>query len=900
MLKNFYLTGVKFPRATIATILVFTAFFGSQLDKLRWETDARVYLPKGHEAIIYDEKVDDAFGVRDTVIIGIENPDTVFNIETLTRIKRLSEKLAALPGVQATRSSDVASIATATRFTGDEKTIGSIPLMERLPQTQAEIDALKKLVFDNADLFVGNIVSADGKAAMVRAKLKEGMVNRWMTYWQVKGILGAETGEDSGGWSGNWGDGSGDWKKWQKEKKGDDGQWSEDQVKWWKQQQGETTETKAVEEKPVVEKSSETQWSEEQLKWWNSTKAKEEEEEEWAASEFSNSTAKNIKKAGPLSSDTSATQTPENVSAPKDIKDTFYLAGRPVIEVSSGTYALEDMQIMIPMVVAVMALVLLVMFRSGRGMLLPIVVMGFAIVWTMGLQTLFDVPLYTISTMLPVILVAVGIGDSVHLLSAYFDAVLKDPHRDSRLIVSEAVSRLGAPLIMTSLTTAIGFAALFFADMPPFRIFGVFAMIGIILSWLISIMFIPAVLTLMKPRVANFYARRRAQRVYEEQSRLSWLLIRIGEQVNERKSVLGAVLAVLVLVAGFGSSMLFVNSSWLSDFREDSDVYVATQKLNEKFSGTVFLNVVIESQQKDAFKDPELLRRIEGLQTFVAELPYVGDSLSVVNYLKNMNKSLHEDNPAYNKLPESRDLIAEYLFLFSVSGRPDQLDQVVDFDYKQGLVTIAIQTDYTKHLKHIIDEVKTYVAREFEGAGVSINYAGSANNSYIWADLLIGSQTSAIVFSKLVIFVVAALAFLSLIAGLYVVIPVTLSTLIVAGFAGLFSIPMDVSTALAAGIAIGVGVDYAVHYVYRYISERQQGLNHIDATAATLRTTGRTIVFNATVVSAGFAVLFLSQFPPHVKLGYFVTAYMLVSCLVALVVLPALFSYYRPGDKRGA
>jgi predicted RND superfamily exporter protein len=262
--------------------------------------------------------------------------------------------------------------------------------------------------------------------------------------------------------------------------------------------------------------------------------------------------------------------------------------------------------------------------------------------------------------------------------------------------------------------------------------------------------------------------------------------------------------------------------------------------------------------------------------------------------------ALHEMDPAYNKLPDSRELIAEYLFLFSVSGRPEQLDQVVDFDYKQGLVSINIKTDYTQPLKHIRDEVEGFVEQNFQGLNVDVNYAGSANNSYVWADLLIGSQTSAIVFSKIAILIVAALVFLSLVAGIYVVVPVTLSTLIVAGFSGWLNIPLDVSTALAAGIAIGVGVDYAVHYVYRYMSERKAGKNHLDATSATLRTTGRTIVLNAIVVSAGFAILFLSQFPPHVKLGYFVTAYMVVSCLIALIVLPAMFAMYRPNKDANA
>ena len=127
--------------------------------------------------------------------------------------------------------------------------------------------------------------------------------------------------------------------------------------------------------------------------------------------------------------------------------------------------------------------------------------------------------------------------------------------------------------------------------------------------------------------------------------------------------------------------------------------------------------------------------------------------------------------------------------------------------------------------------------------------------------------------------------------GVFVVLPVSLTTLYMAGLAGYFKIPLDVSTVLAAGVAIGVGVDYAVHYIFRYVDGIKMSQDHQHATRAAMRGVGKTIVFNAVVVTAGFAVLFFSLFPPHVKLGYFVAAYMFLSCIIALLVLPILFSY---------
>ncbi|MDH5377696.1 MAG: MMPL family transporter, partial [Gammaproteobacteria bacterium] len=798
MLKLVYSLGIRFPKTIIILALVLTGALGSQLNKLYWETDARVYLPKGHEAILYDEKVDDTFGVKSQVIIGIVNDkDGIFNKDTLARVKRVADKVSALEGVINLRKGDVVSIATSSLFRGDEASIGSVFLMSEVPQTEDEIEALKKRIYDNADLFVGNIVSADGSATMIRAKLKEGIANRYQTYFQIKGILAAESGQ---GWGGAWGGGSSNW-------------------------------------------SGKKDWGGDSANWGGGTKE----------------TTKSDEKNSDLTQTAPSGNSEQQAEATKESNDTFYLAGRPVIEVSSGLFAMEDIKIMVPMIIAVMGLVLFAIFRTLRGTFLPITVMACAIIWTLGLMAALNIPMYTISTMLPVILVAVGIGDAVHLLGAYYDEVLPNPQRSSKEIVSSTMDKLGMPLITTSVTTAIGFLALIFAEMPPFKVFGIFAMLGILFSWLVTVTLIPALLTVMQPKIGSYLARKRAMRVYQEQSRLAWVLTRTGDWINKNRG-LGIVIALVLIVGALlGTSRLYVDSSWMSDFNEESEVAKSTDMLNERFSGTTFLNVVIESDQKDRFKDPILLGKIGKLQEFAATLPKVGDSLSLVDYVKNMNKNLHAGDLAYNVLPQTQKQIAEYLYLFSVSGTPELLDQVVDFDYKQGLVSIAIQTDHTKDLKVIIDEVKNFVDKEFQGLGVKVNYAGSANNSYVWADLLIGSQTSAIVLSKIGILILAAIIFMSFVAGIYVIIPVTFSTLIVAGFAGLLGIPLDVSTALAAGIAIGVGVDYAVHYVFRYRAERRLGNNHETATAATQRSAGRTIVLNAFVVTVGFAVLFTSQ-----------------------------------------
>jgi predicted RND superfamily exporter protein len=453
------------------------------------------------------------------------------------------------------------------------------------------------------------------------------------------------------------------------------------------------------------------------------------------------------------------------------------------------------------------------------------------------------------------------------------------------------MDKLGLPIITTSITTAVGFLSLMFAEMPPFIVFGLFTVLGIFFSWLLTVTFIPAVLTLLKPKVGGYLAKRRALRVHSEQSRFTKTLVRAAEVLYVRRRTAIVILLGLSAVAAIGASKLYVDSSWMSDFRKDSDLVLGNEMFNEKFDGTIFLNIVIEGDKNDIFKSPELLKRVEGLQKYVDTLPYVGGSRSIVDYIKNMNKTLHAGDDKFDVIPDSAAQIGEYLFLFSVSGRPQQLDEMIDYDYRQGLVTVAIKTDHTQALKYIIDETRKFIDREFVGQHVEAHFASSANNSYVWSELLIDSQTTSIVLSKVSILLIAALLFKSFRMGIITIIPLTLTTLIIAGVAGFLSIPIDVSTALAAGVAIGVGVDYSVHYIFCYRDELTRTGDVLLAAQATMRRVGRTIVFNAIVVTVGFSLLLMSQFPPHVKLGYFVVSYMVVSCLMALTVLPVLFAF---------
>jgi len=600
--------------------------------------------------------------------------------------------------------------------------------------------------------------------------------------------------------------------------------------------------------------------------------------------------AVNSKTAGARPSASSADWS--NFTPAQENGDAFYLAGRPIIEVLYGIQSLDDLKLMVPLLMLTLIVALFIIFRTGLGVLLPMAVMLLGIIWCMGSMGALGIPMYTISVMLPVILLAVGIGSAVHIMGHYYHIVLDDPHRQPRQLVWQLMHEMAMPLVATSVTTAAGFLSLTLAEMPPLQIFGLFTALGVLYVWLLTISLMPAALAVVKPKVGAYLEKRRSLRVHNE-GLIARLVVRGGSLAQRNaKSVLWGMVAVSIL-AVLASRWLYVDSSWIGDFRQDTEIVKASTLLNEKFAGTVFLNIIVDAKTKDGIKDPAILRKMEALQAKVEELPEVGDSISVVDHLKSMNMAFNAGNPAFKKLPDKRGEVAEYLFLASISGRPELLDEVVDADYRNANITVAIKTDRIVALKQVIDHVKAFVAEQFAGTDVDVNTAGMANNSYVWSDLLIRSQLAAIVVSKLAVFLIAAFLLRSLVAGLFVVLPVAVTTLWVAGLTALFGIPLDVSTTLAAGIAIGVGVDYAIHYLYRYMREYRESHDIEQASLMSLRRAGRTIVLNAMVVSAGFLVLIASQFPPNTKTGYFVSVYIILSCVIALMLLPAMLELFK-------
>ena len=565
--------------------------------------------------------------------------------------------------------------------------------------------------------------------------------------------------------------------------------------------------------------------------------------------------------------------------------EVIYVAGRPIVEGTMALLGPADMKKMVPLVLMVIAVVLYFLLRSFRAASATLLSVFISSIWAFGLMSVLNVPIYSVSTMIPVMLIAIGVAYGIYFYNHLNRYYLKNPETSRYEAIRYTLGILWKPLAMAAFTTMIGFVSLLTSQVYPIKYFGLFTAFGIFSAFILALVFLPAAVMLLgyKPR--------------EKRSKTGDFLNNGGlnvmaDKLLEKKVWVYAVVAVVVLVSVIGLQRVWINSSFLDNFEKDSDIVQTDAFVNSKFGGTSTLNVILESESADAFKQPEYLRLMDTMQEETEKLAEVGNSFSLADYLKRMNKVMNEDREEYYTIPSSSDMVAQYLLLYEMSGDPENLLRVVNYDYNRTNITFQLKGDDSKTINEALSVIKGFEDR-FADHGIEINYAGSGYKALVFTSLILEGQILSIGITLILVLILLTLMFRSIKAGLIGAVPITLTALISFGVMGLLNIPLSTTTALLSSIAIGIGIDYAIHFIQNYRMNIAKSGSRQDALHATMGQTGKAILFNAVVVIAGFLVLLFSLFPPNRTLGALVSMNMFTSLLGTLSIMMILIYRYR-------
>lgn len=573
---------------------------------------------------------------------------------------------------------------------------------------------------------------------------------------------------------------------------------------------------------------------------------------------------------------------------------TFHLAGYPMIIALADRSMDRDNRVMLPVLLAVVVLLLWFSFRSLRGVWIPLAVVAAATVWTFGTMSLLGLKITVISSSIPIVLVAIGIADGIHIIHEYYHRLrLGKGNADA---VLETMREMNQPVVMTSLTTAAGFLALATSSIVPIREYGAAVAFGVLSAMVFSLLFIPACLTLLgKPK--------RIGPAEEEEARFLHRASRaIGTfSLGHAGKVIVGFLVILAVTGGLSSRIRALQNP-IDLFLRGSEIQVSDDFINRHFPGTGSLHVQVDSGETDGIKNPDLLNKIRSLQDRLEAMDVVGNTLSVTDYLARMNRVMHDDDPAFDRIPgtgkeargpaagpdQGRAMVSQYLLLYDMAGGAE-MENALDDDARRANIAVNVKSNASDVYERVM-QVLECAAVEIFGSREPIRTTGSGIIVLKVVQYLVLGQVYSLLVSFGVVFLMLLLVFRSLVYALIGVIPLLVTITSNFAFMVLTGIPLNLGTALIASVCIGIGVDYSIHFITRYRIEAARNPDLASAVGVTLATSGRAIFLNAAAVGGGFAVMLFSRFMPLIYLGFLIPLIMAVNALAALLVIPAFLN----------
>jgi uncharacterized protein len=586
----------------------------------------------------------------------------------------------------------------------------------------------------------------------------------------------------------------------------------------------------------------------------------------------------------------------------------LYLTGMQHITLNESQLMLRDLRTFTPLSLAVIMVVLGFCFRNVRGVLLPLMSVLCGVVWTLGIMVLAGEAITIGTLVLPSLLIVIGSTYSIYIIAQYEDEIQKGGTAEE--VVMRALTRVSVPVTVAAFTTVVGFVTLLVNRIGTIRALGLYAAVGFACLTVVVLTLMPAVLTLLplpQRRVAS-----------KGSDRLAALLAQVGHFDRQYRVPIMVAAALLVIPSVWGVTLIRADSNFIQYFKKNSPVRRANEIIGEKIGGTQNFDIIVNSGKKDGATTFDLLKRIKGLQTHLATLPGIDQTISIVDFCELVDRSIQSNGagkevggseggktptpPASSagtpittfwEHPEQLRGVRQLVYLNQRQrGSANTFAAVLNSDSSIARVVVRTRLTSSSDIVHAAEEVRRYGKEHFPPE-VTVRPTGSlillneATEDIVWG------QITSLGFALVVIFVVLSLLFLSVKVGFLSLLPNILAILLLFGVMGMTGITLNLGTSIIASIAIGIAVEDAIRYLARLSDEIRTTHDQEKALFQTISTVGKPIIYASTALGLGFLVFLFSSFVPIQKFG-FLTALTIVAAFVNdLVLLPALLATTR-------
>lgn len=559
-----------------------------------------------------------------------------------------------------------------------------------------------------------------------------------------------------------------------------------------------------------------------------------------------------------------------------------YLAGMSPIMCDTIDYIRRDFRRFMWLTPVLMALMLGLAFKTFRGLAIPLTVMMTSVVWTLGLFFWAGKSISMATTIMPVLVGVICLSDVIHIINRYYEAA--SVCNDKREVLVTTMENMVEACFLTSITTAVGFASLGFADIKPIREFGIWSAYGIMIAYVLGISLVPIILSFLdmpdRP-TRDRYAR----------SLVNMALHGIERLAAKDKIWMPLITVGLGIISIIGITKLSIESQISAELQKDAPSIRSMTFIEKNISGFRTLELAIEGRP-GTFKEAWALKEIQKIQNYLDALPDVDKSLSLADFIGTFHRAMNGNQTEMGGIPDDSSTLADYLMLISMSDRSEMLNSFVTEDFAAARISARIHDKSTRQHLQMLTALEDF-GRQHLDPRLKMRTTGALRLYATKTTALIKSQIRSLGFSFLVITLILIVYLRSIKTALIVMIPNMLPVIITLGVMGFSDITLNLSTVMIASIAIAITVDDTIHFLARYRSEVISGVPFLEAVKQTLRRSGQAMVFTSFVIAGGFFILVFSNVTLNRHFGL-LTAFTMITALMAdLFLLPYLIKSLR-------
>lgn len=556
----------------------------------------------------------------------------------------------------------------------------------------------------------------------------------------------------------------------------------------------------------------------------------------------------------------------------------IYLTGGVMFDNAFGEASMNDMSTLIPLMLVAILLIIGVTLRSFVGTFSTFIIIMISTVTGLGLAGWLGISLNPASANSPTIILVLAVADSVHILTTFFQQMRQGMGRHEAIAESLRINL--QPVLLTSVTTAIGFLTMNFSDAPPFRDLGNIVAIGVMAAFVFSVTFLPALLAVLPVRV-----RKKAGKANVDCNSCDKLAVFV---IKWRRYILpGALVLILALTAGI--TQIELNDDWVKYFGKSYDIRIATDFAQEELTGFDIIEYSLESGETGGINSPEYLSKVEEFTNWYRMQHRVIHVSTITNTMKRLNKSMHGDDDSYYRIPGQRDLAAQYLLLYEMS-LPFGLDlnNQINVDKSATRMIVTFRNMNAKELREMDER-----AREWLSANApSEMFTYGSGLSIIWSHLsqrninsMLGASFMALVLiSGLMIF-----ALRSFKLGMLSLLPNLFPAMIAFGLWGIAVGQVGLGLSVVVAMTLGIVVDDTVHFMTKYLrARREYGMDSSDAVRYSFNTVGTAIWVTTAALVSGFMVLTLSGYKMNAEMGLLSAITITIALAMDFFFLPTL------------